>query len=48
MVRTRCPSISKFRLGFSFHLLVQVALALVGDILWASSSVTVVLFLAFV
>ena len=29
-----------FGLVFLFHLLVQVALVLVGDILWASSSVT--------
>ena len=36
MVRTRCPSISKLRLGFGFHPLVQssvAALALVGAIL---------------
>ena len=38
MVRTRCPSISKFRLGFSFRLVGLVAaLSLVGAILLASS-----------
>ena len=29
MVRTRCPSMPKFRLGFSFHLVGRLALALV-------------------
>ena len=41
MVRTRCPSISEFRLGFSFPSFGSGG-ASFGDIFWAFSSVTVV------
>ena len=44
MVRTRCPSISKFRLGLSFPSFGSGG-ASFGDILWAFFSVTVVFLL---
>ena len=45
MVRTHCPSISKFRLGFSFPSFGSGG-ASFGDILWAFSSVTFEVFLS--